>query len=307
MLLDERRHRPIASRFPGAGKPIYSDYNSISVSLGATISQQAGKLAVAATGFSSCDRVIISFKIIDKRTSKETTRCPCDFCGTAEVIIPTPTPANINAYIAENLRRHSLIASHAITAVQGDTLVWTMIRAGYDLEFTAEPNTAGLSATLTPTITTPSSNGQIPSIDAGPAVWMHPTLKASSAMRSAIGSIGWVTTPAGSKPRFLGVLRKDDVLRNSDCDCTKPPKSNCHTVIHRGAIHVQLELPVTTWPADPVVAARHTVDPAVNDGKTGGYQILDRAAAAPAGMEILSGVDIWDVHRDGKNAIIYLP
>ncbi len=307
MLLNERRQAPVSSRFPGAGHPVYSDYNSVTVSLAATFAQQKGKLTIAAAAadFLPCDRVIIDFKVLDKRTSKDVTKCPCDFAGRAEIIVPTPAPANLAAYVASQLRLHSILSSNAVTAVTGPDMVWTMLRAGYELEFTAVANDKGKKVTLTPAITTPSATGSIPSIASGPAVWMHPTVTSKSPMRSRVGTLGWLAAPAGSKPRFLGVLRKEDDLQDYSCDCTRPPRETCHTAIVHGAVEVELEVAITptTWPVNPVVAARHTADPAVNGGKVGGYRIVE-AGAAPAGMSILNDVDIWDA-VDTK-AIIYL-
>jgi hypothetical protein len=305
-LLEERRAYAKSSRFPGDGKPIYSAYETIAVTLNNQFSAQKGSIKITANAadFKACDHVIIDFVIRDKKTPSNMTKCPCDFSGTMDIHIPSPAPANISEYVAECFRKHSMIVGNMLTGVAGDTFNFTMLQSGYEFIVTTRPNENGKSVTVATTITVPSSTGSIPSIGPGAAAWMHQSVQPKSPLRSRVASSGWATAPTAPAPRFLGVIRHEDVLYNNECDCFFI-KTNCDTVFVDGFVQIPLEVAFVTMPDEPVVYARHTADPTVLNGRVGGYRILGASDPAPAGMSKLPDC-VMVIDALGMSAIVNL-
>lgn len=305
-LIEERRLAPKSSRFPGNGKPVYSNYSTIAVTLTSTFSAQKGTLKIDASagGFLACDHVIIDFVIKDRKTPINMTKCPCDFSGTLDIHIPSPAPANISEYVAACFNRHSTLVGNMLLVATGNTIKYTMLQSGYELIVTPRANDDSKVVVITPTVTVPSSNGNIPSIGPGAAAFMHDSVKSKSMLRSRVASPGWASEPAPAKPRFLGVIRHEDVLANHECDCFFIT-NNCDTVFTDGFVQIPLEVPFVSMPEDPVVYARYASDPTVLNGRVGGYRIIGSADTAPAGMvKLACCVKVIDAF--GDSAIIDL-
>lgn len=304
MLLNERRPLPTTSRFPGNGKPVYSDYESLTVTLQSTFAQQKGsfKFTVPAE-FVACATILVDFVIRDRRTPANMTKCPCHISGTAEIFIPNPAPADLSAYVAAQVKRHSVLLSNALMASVGDTMSFTMLRAGYELEMKPRANADGKVITIARTETQVSSYGNVPNIGAGSAVFQHPSIKSKSPLRALVGTLGWSAAPTGVKPRFLGVRRQEDVLANNECECTWI-EDVCDTAFIEGILQIPLEVSIAELPDDPVLYARHSLDVAGGFTTTGGYQVLTATAPAPAGMVKVPNVQFLD--HDGNKLIINL-
>lgn len=301
-LYDRLQERSMFS--PGVGKVLSSDYESVSVQIKKTLTNEMGTITVVTpAGLVSGNELTISVtatRILPNSLQQQTV---CEWEELVRVVLPSPLPASPQEYVASYLRSHPSLASHVTSTVAGNVITYSMIRSGIQLRVTS--TTAGL---ITHAVTQAASDGIIPNVGDGGAIFYMPTENTMNpAIKSLFGYVG--LSAVAPIPSFLGVRRAYDKvqIRNTPEFLINPVKNYCGEVVRRGTIQIPLESDApATLPNDIGFSARYLVDGAFT--QTGGFQIVDATAAAPTGTILINPVrtELISVADDRKSALMRL-
>lgn len=299
------RLKPKAMFAPGVGKPLSTEYESVSVQLKKLLTAEIGTLTINATGVTAGQELLfnVAFNRILPNSFQQ--MCTCDMSDVIRLVMPAPLPASPANWIATNLRIQPAIASWVTTTVVNNIITYTFIRPGYQLAINSQP-----ANVITQAITTQASNGMIPNVGDGGAIFYKPQdNNMLPGIKSYFGYAGFANI--SETPTFMGVKRAYDKIQN-ECDpvlLASYVKEDCCEVIRRGTVHVPLEVmsPATLPGRDVLgISTRYAADGSFT--RTGGFRIVDSSVALAAGTLLIPSqkVELMAVNPTRTTALIRL-
>ena len=280
------------------GHIVHTDYDTITVALDKSLTAEEGTLTFADPGgLNSGDTVAINFSFVDITNTAQQNTYIADVGATARIKMPFPMPANVAEYLAEAFRQHHIFLANAVTSLAGSVITYRVIRPGIRLDVVGTP-----TAAVTQASTVTATNGGVPNIGGGSAVFFRPGENNASTptITPFKASLGYAS--AAVNALYYGSLRAGDNWQflNEKCYTTV---QKCSEVMRRGQMQVPIEEPVGTIPDNPVLQARYAVDGAFT--VTGTYKVVDAGTAAGTGLIDVPNAELIAV-VDAKSILMRL-
>lgn len=283
----------------GNGHVLSTDYNSYSVQLDRSMMAEEGTLTFSApVGLSSGDKVVVDFKFWDVTWSVTQRDYMADVGAKAEIVMPSPMPTDVPAYLADAFRRHHVFLANAVTSLAGNTITYRIIRPGFELAINSVPASVVAQAK-----TVTASNGSVPNVGAGGALFYRPEMNVldTATITPVKAYVGYSTATSAM---FYGVLRRDQAsdFQFTDTHIGVPfPNNKCAEAVYRGKIQVPIEQPITTMPNEPEIYARYLADGEF--GSTGSFRVVEAGTLPIAGMIRVKNAELFGVFSTTSVAI----
>lgn len=288
---------------PGNGHVISTDYESISVTIKKSLTQEKGTLtfvvpagAVAGNTYS----IDFAFNKILENTTQEMFDYNQQY--TINVELPSPLPASPNDYVAKYVAQHPAFMPNVVTSTTNNVVTYSVILPGVRLAMSSATGNLVTRAT-----TQTATNGSAPNVGAGSAVFYRPednTMKPG--VKALFGTTGYANTSI--VPRWFGVLRESDYIQDKGMANLQAStiRELCAEVVRKGTVQIPLEQNAPgTLPANIGIVARFAPDGAFT--LTGGFRIVDAGAAGftpPVGTVLVPRSELISISPDLKSAII---
>lgn len=292
--------------FPGAGKVVSSDYESVSVQLKKELTSEVGTVTVTAPGGAVAgDTYLIDVVFERILNNSYLQEFQADIRETVELTLPSPLPSNVSNWIAGQLRSHPAFASSCTSTIANNVITYRVVRPG--VTFSISSMTANL---VVKAVTTAAANGMMSNIGDGQAIFYRPQDNTLEPTTKALnGFAGFSSATPNPLPLFMGVRRAEDRIQ----DITQasliaaPLKEDCCEVIRRGTVHVPLEVAAaSTLPASNLLGVTARFATAAGFTRVGGYRIVDNTAVLPTGTMLIPRVEVIAVASDRNSALIRL-
>lgn len=288
---------------PGNGHVISTDYESISVILKKSLTQEKGTLTfVVPNGAVAGDTYSIDFAF--NKILANSTQEMFDYNQqyTINVELPSPLPTSPNEYVATYVAQHSAFSPNIVASIADNVVTYSVTLPGVRLAISSV--TANL---VTRATTQTATNGSAPNIGAGSGVFYRPednTMKPG--IKALFGTTGYANTSI--VPRWFGVLRESDYIQDKGMATLQAStiREMCAEVVRKGTVQVPLEQNApSTIPANIGIVARYAPDGAFT--LTGGFRIVDAGVTnftPPVGTILVPRSELISVSSDLKSAII---
>lgn len=282
----------------GNGHVLSTDYESYSVALDRSMVAEEGTLTFVDPGnLNSGDRVSIEFRFWDVTWTQNQREFMADVGSTANIVMPTPMPANVAEYLADAFRRHHVFLANAVTSLTANTIPYRVIRPGIELQITSPQNAVIRQTTAT------ASNGSVPNVGEGGALFYRPEMNNLSTptitpIRATVG------LAADGPIMFYGVLRRDQAqdFQFGDNNLCLPKHAKCAEAVRRGKIQVPIETPIAGGvPNNPEIHARYLADGVF--ANTGGFRVVQEGTPPETGMIKVSNGELYGVYSQTSIAI----